>query len=239
MLSYRTDLAYIHHEGFSGYARQSAPGLLRFLRENGADEGLIVDLGCGNGVWPRALIASGYRTIGVDASAAMIRLARTMVPGAEFVVSDIDQYRLPRCAGVTSIGEVLSYVFHRDEGNKRFFAFLRRVYTALQPGGVFIFDIATNGRAPAGMPRKGFWTGDDWAVLVEAVAEGDVISRHLTSFRKRGRCWRRSTEVHRLRMYEPDAIQADLRSIGFVVKRVRAFGGYRFHSGHAAFVCRK
>ena len=51
--SYKTDLAYIHDVGFGNYATNSAPGLLEILRQAGVSTGLVVDLGCGSGLWAR------------------------------------------------------------------------------------------------------------------------------------------------------------------------------------------
>ena len=53
---YDTDLAYVHDQGFGGFARASAPGLLTLLHDAGIRDGRIVDLGCGSGVWARELV---------------------------------------------------------------------------------------------------------------------------------------------------------------------------------------
>src|SRR5947209_4041797 len=84
--AYATDLAYIHDQGYGQFARDSAPGVLKILRQNGIKDGPVVDLGCGSGIWARALVDVGYRVIGVDISPAMIDLARRRVPEAEFHV---------------------------------------------------------------------------------------------------------------------------------------------------------
>ena len=71
MPTYRDDLSYIHHVGFGGLAGGAAPGLLGLLREAGIREGLVVDLGCGSGLWARELTEAGYEALGIDSSAAM------------------------------------------------------------------------------------------------------------------------------------------------------------------------
>jgi len=48
---YDDDLAYIHDVGFSRLAERWAPGLLGIIHKTGINEGLVVDLGCGGGVW--------------------------------------------------------------------------------------------------------------------------------------------------------------------------------------------
>ncbi|MCG8355276.1 MAG: class I SAM-dependent methyltransferase, partial [Kiloniellales bacterium] len=65
--TYQEDLAYIHHVGFGDLVQGATPGLLHKLREAGIDHGLVVDLGCGGGLWLRALLDAGYVALGVDA----------------------------------------------------------------------------------------------------------------------------------------------------------------------------
>jgi len=65
--AYETDLAYIHDRGFGDFARRSAPGLLKLLRQNGIVDGLVVDLGCGSGIWAHQLANAGFQVMGVDA----------------------------------------------------------------------------------------------------------------------------------------------------------------------------
>ena len=56
---YREDLAYIHDVGHADFALRSAPGILEILRESGLRDGLVVDLGCGSGLWARKLLQAG------------------------------------------------------------------------------------------------------------------------------------------------------------------------------------
>lgn len=55
--------------------------------------GLIMDYGCGGGWLSRFLHENGYDVIGVDISANLVRNAKRVCPGAEFVVCDAE--RLP------------------------------------------------------------------------------------------------------------------------------------------------
>ena len=57
--AYQADLAYIHDTGFGKFARGSAPGLLSLFRQNAISEGVVVDLGCGSGIWARDLHGKG------------------------------------------------------------------------------------------------------------------------------------------------------------------------------------
>ncbi|HXN49287.1 MAG TPA: class I SAM-dependent methyltransferase [Bryobacteraceae bacterium] len=167
---YGADLAYIHDAGFSEYALGAAPGLLRLLRGNGARSGLVTDLGCGSGRWARALNLAGYEVFGVDQSPAFIKMARRIAPGSTFTVGSLASVELPVSDAVTSIGECVNYCFERTVGPRALARLFTRVYAALTPGGVFVFDAAGPARIPAAPARRCF-EGRDWAILVET--EGD------------------------------------------------------------------
>ena len=109
---YREDLAYIHDVGFGDYALQSAPGILEILARNvQSREGLVVDLGCGSGLWAHELTKARYRVLGIDISEAMIAIAQRRVPDADFLVGSLCEADIPICEAVTSIGEVFNYLF--------------------------------------------------------------------------------------------------------------------------------
>ncbi|MGH9145123.1 MAG: class I SAM-dependent methyltransferase, partial [Vicinamibacterales bacterium] len=85
------------------------------LSRVGLATGTIVDLGCGSGILARHLTDAGYAIVGFDVSDAMVAIARTHVPNAEFHVGSFVTARIPSCVGVAAIGEVLNYAF--DDGN--------------------------------------------------------------------------------------------------------------------------
>jgi SAM-dependent methyltransferase len=238
---YREDLAYIHDVGHADFALDSAPGILEFLAQNGIHDGLVVDLGCGSGLWARELVDAGYRVLGIDISEAMIELSRQRVPEAEFRVGSLFEAEIPPCDAVTAVSEVLNYLFD-DEGERRGLSDLfRRVYDALSLGGVFVFDVLGPGQVPPGTTAKSFRVGEDWAVLSEREedAEKGTMERRIVSFRKVGEHYRRTDEVHRVRMYDPSELSAELTRAGFEVRTMRSYGGHLLAEGHAAFVARK
>jgi len=238
---YGEDVAYIHDVGHADFALRSAPAILEVLRENGITEGLVVDLGCGSGIWAGELLRAGYRVLGIDISEDMIELARHKAPEAEFRVASLFEAPIPPCDAVTAVSEVLNYLFdpeNEELGLGRLFA---RVHGALRPGGVFVFDVLGPGQVPPGTTSRGWSAGDDWAVLSEREedAEGGIMERRIVSFRRVGEHYRRDDELHRVRLYPPEAIEDELGRAGFEVATMSAYGEYPLGENHAAFVARK
>ena len=238
---YREDLAYIHDVGHADFALRSAPGILGLLREHGVPDGRVVDLGCGSGLWARELLEAGYRVLGIDISEAMVRIARERAPEAEFRVGSLFEVEIPPCDAVTAVSEVLNYLFdpeNEEWGLERLF---RRVYEALRPGGVFVFDVLGPGQVSPGLKKQSFSQGRDWVVLNEKEedAERGTMTRRISSFRKVGDLYRRDDEVHRVRLYDPEEISAGLRQAGFEVRTMRAYGRYPLGENHAAFAARR
>lgn len=241
MTAYERDLAYIHDTGFSGFARKAAPGLLRLLRENRVLGGLVVDAGCGSGVWARELSERGYNVLGIDISAYMIRLARRQAPAAKFQVGSFLSATLPPCDAVTSIGECVNYAFDQRSGKKGLADFFRRVHGALRPGGVFIFDIVEPGVAAEGTQRR-FLEGPDWAILLEVREDRrrKTLTRQIVSFRRAGKLYRRSEEIHRLHLYSGSELLAELSRAGFEARLLHGYGRFRFAPAHVGFLaCKK
>lgn len=242
---YDSDLAFIHDQGFSEFAQQSAPGILASFRRHGIRGGHVLDLGCGSGRWSRFLLDAGYSVTGVDQSASMIRLARRHANGGSFRVSSIWDYEFPpqSTVAVTALGEVVNYAFDRTASRADLRRLFTRVRNSLQRGGIFVFDFATPDRLPDQLPARSWFEGPDWAVLVET--DGDrrraELNRFIVTYRrtKGGQLYRRGEELHRLRLLQSEHVTADLESAGFDVTPLTSFGRYRFFPGMAAMLARR
>src|SRR5262249_47428044 len=137
------------------------------LRQRGVLEGLVVDLGCGTGLWAYELVQAGYTVLGIDFSAAMLAIARQRVPEARFRRGSFVDAAIPPCAAVTAIGECFNYLFDPANQQETLLECFGRVYQALRPGGVFVFDIAEPGRGGGPGVHQRHFQGDDWALLLE------------------------------------------------------------------------
>ena len=203
---YRTDLAWIHHTGFSEFATLASRGILA-----------------------RALTDAGYAVLGIDASPAMIELARVTAPAANFEIASFDEATLPPCAAITATGEVLNY------GTlARVRAFIHHAAQALMPGGLLLFDIAEQGSYPSHDERR--VGGDDWSVITLKDSDGLRLTRRVLTFRQIDGVTRRDEETHVLELYEREELLAILRESGFRVRVRRSYGSYRLPKGHAVYV---
>ena len=238
---YRDDLAFIHDVGYGEFALKAAPNLLGILARCGINDGLVVDLGCGSGLWAEQLIKHGYEVLGIDISEAMIQLARQRAPQAEFRVASLFQADLPPCRAVTSLGECISYLFDTTNDNRKLKQLFRRVYRALAAGGVFVFDVMEQGAHKRAAVVRGFTEGDGWMTVVEREEDRErrTLTRRITTFRKVGNLYRRADETHRVRLYDASTVAAELRRAGFRVRITRRYGDYALMKARVAFIARK
>ena len=227
MSFYPADLARIHDEGFGDFARAAACELLRRLPPRGR----VVELGCGTGITTELLANAGYDVVGIDISAEMLAVARRRAPAAELRQASLWDAEIPGSVAVTAIGEVINYAADERAGSERLPELFARVHEALEPGGLFMFDFATPGRA--GPP--GTYEGAGWRVHTCTVEEDDLLERRMT-LEIDGE---RREEVHRLRLYEPEFVRKCLEGPGFSSEALSAYCDFGFWPGYAAFAAVK
>jgi SAM-dependent methyltransferase len=235
--AYGEALARIHDDGFGFIATGAAKLVLAGLKLNGFTDGVVAELACGGGISSLAISEAGYSVRGYDISESMIELARRRVPQGEFEVCSLYDAALPeRCVAVTAIGEAFNYRFDPRAGFDSVRAVFDQVHGALVEGGIFVFDVAQPNRA---MPRMEhtFWEGAGWQVTSEVVEDPDsaTLERRITS-RTGSALDRVDVELHRLWLYEHEAVFAALQEAGFDPATLASYGeDYRFSAGHGGF----
>ncbi len=241
MEAYGHDVAHVHDAGHGDFARDAAPGVLGLMRRAGIHEGLVVDLGCGSGIWAAALVDAGYDVIGVDQSAALLEIARERAPGARFVRASLFDVKLPPCSAVTVLGECFSYSVDRRAGRPALAIVLRRIAAALRPGGLLVFDVITRGSEPE-TGRRTWSEGPDWLLCLEAREDPDAgtLTRRIAVFRPEHDRYRRSDELHRLWLYSRVDALADLEAAGLQARTLTGYGRrVRFRRGQIGFAALK
>jgi SAM-dependent methyltransferase len=239
---YGADLAHIHATGFGDFSTGAGPALLAVLRRAGIRRGTVVDLGCGGGQWLRRLGDAGYDAVGIEVSPALARLARREAPRARVRVGSIYDVPLPPCDAVTALGEVLGYLPGDGGRIPAFASAFRRISRALRPGGVFAVDlIVRDEKRP--LHTRNYRTGDDWAVLAETIEDPRRarLVRDITTFRRVGQSasYRRTQEIHRVRVPSRAEILAALATAGFAARASRRYGTFELAPHRLAFVSRR
>jgi len=221
---YRRDLALIHHRGFGFHADDCAPGILRLLDPIRARGGLVLELGCGSGLFTRHLVDAGHRVLATDASPAMLDLARETTAGA----ADIRRLTLPDdpvpdAEAIVSVGHVLNYLPDAAAIDRA----LVGIADALRPGGVLAFDLCDLEYAAhrAGDASRG-WVGEDWALVTRfSVPAPDRFVREMATFvRTDDGGWRRDDERHDNVMVDTAAVPALLARRGIDAEVRPSFG---------------
>ena len=237
---YAPPLARVHDAGFTDLARAAARALIADLRRAGHHTGTVVDLGCGSGVLAGVLAEAGYDPLGIDLSPAMIELARRRVPAATFRQGSIWDVDLPPAVGVAAIGEVVNYAADPRTGLAQLDRLIGSVAAALTGGGRLLFDVATPGRAGPDRATMGFHDGPDHSLHVDArettADDGaPLLERRMVLFTRDGEVYRRSDEVHQLRLYDAGRVQALLERAGLVVSARDGYDDHRLSPGWVAF----
>lgn len=239
MSIYGKDLAYIHDVGFGEFARQATPGILDLLAQKEITSGLLIDLGCGSGIWAAQAVLAGYRVLGIDISAAMIEIAIRRAPEADFKVDSLFEVPLPDSRAVTAIGESLNYLAEDGRGEDRLRSLFQRVYASLSPGGVFVFDLVEPGEG-RGLATR-IKEGEDWTVRVEIEEdlESRILVRQITTVRRTDNGDIETRETHRLRLYGLSQVTRELLEIGFETRTLSGYGSMKLPENHAGFIARK
>ncbi|MEL7037364.1 MAG: class I SAM-dependent methyltransferase [Cyanobacteria bacterium J06592_8] len=237
---YSEDLAYIHDAGFGHVAENASNYLLNVLQQQGIKQGLIVDLGCGSGIFSQRVYAAGYEVFGIDISADFIAIARQRVPQAEFLVESLFTADIPACIAVTAISECLNYLVDENNTTAERIKLFQRIYQALSTGGILLLDLLEPGQNLRVNDRS-FKQTEDWAVLVqkEENHQQKQLTRWITTFRKVGELYRRDQEVHLVQLLDGQEIIKELQEIGFQVQVLEGYDHFKFAAGHIGIFAQK
>ncbi len=140
---------------------------LRLLEENGAADGLLLDLACGTGRLSEFFIRQGYDVISVDASEDMLARARELLSqyGNRALLLQQDMRKLDLYGTVRACVCALDSVNHLINPEDVQAAF-NNVSLFLEPGGVFVFDVNTIYKHKNVLANNTFVFEDDTDYLV-------------------------------------------------------------------------
>ena len=201
------------------------------LKENGIDDGLVLDLGCGTGSLTEELAARGYDMIGVDYSEDMLEIAMEKREesghGILYLLQDMREFELyGTVRAIISACDSVNYITEDEDLEEVF----RLVNNYLDPEGLFLFDFNTEykyreilGERTIAEDRKDcsfIW--DNYYYEEEQMNEYE-----LTLFirdEEQPEFYRKYQETHLQRAYTLDVIKELLENAGLVF--VNAFDAY-------------
>jgi len=190
-----------------------------------------VDLACGTGSVTALLAQMGIPTIGVDMSEDMLTVAFEKTQHLEnpprFICQKLQQLRLARGVDLAVCAlDSLDYITDPAYCEEA----IRRVYKALNPGGIFIFDVNTPEKLRA-MDGQVFLDEDDDVYCVwrgEFDEETNICSYGMDLFQRNGDVWKRSFEDHKEYAYSADQLVSYLKAAGF--SWIRVYGDRRMEA---------
>ena len=203
--------------------------IVAFYNEILNDEGLCprsaVDLACGTGSVAMILAQNGLCVTAVDISPEMLTMASDKCCNMDnrpvFVCQPLQELRLPKGVDLAVCAlDGLDYILDPDDCKEA----IRRVYKALNPGGIFIFDVNTPEKRRA-MDGQVFLDEDDDVYCVwrgEFDEETNICSYGMDLFQRRGDMWERSFEEHQEYAYTREQLTEYLKAAGFT--HIKVYG---------------
>lgn len=193
--------------------------VLRRVTERGWRGGRVLDVGCGTGNASLPLLERGFEVVGLDASEAMLAMARRKLPQGVWLRGDVRDASLPGPFSLAvSVFDTMNNLLEEAD----MLAALRHLHAHLSPGGQLAFDVNTT------VGLTSLWEGD----VAEGWA-GDVHYRWEHSWDQQRRlasveAWCSTpkesfVEVHHERPYDPEQIARLLAQAGFEAVEVVTF----------------
>lgn len=187
-----------------------------------------VDLACGTGSVAMIMAQQGLRVTAVDLSEEMLSVAQQKATMLEnppmFICQPLQELYLPKAVDLAVCAlDSLDYITDPEDCQKA----IRRVYKALNPGGIFIFDVNTPEKLRA-MDGQVFIDEDDDVFCVwrgEFDEESNICSYGIDLFQRQGNLWQRSFEEHREYAYSQEQLTGYLKAAGFT--HIRVYGDCR------------
>ncbi|HHX03823.1 MAG TPA: methyltransferase domain-containing protein [Tissierellia bacterium] len=177
--------------------------------------GRILEMGCGSGRFTRKVFPRASFYWAMDVSEEMLSLAARRLgnPAGLQLLLDEGEAFPEKLDTVLAAVDVVNYM--DEESLSLFFA---RSHQALVPGGALIFDVSSERKLREKLSDHVFVFERDEFTLIwqnRFSREDKGIYFDLTIFLKEGALYRKETEMHFQRAWQPAEIQSALRAAGF------------------------
>lgn len=201
----------------------------QIIQREGVKPRTAVDLACGTGSVAILLAEQGLQVTAVDLSEDMLTVASQKASRMDnpprFVCQSLQSLCLPRGVDLAVCAlDSLDYITDPSDCAQA----IARIYKALNPGGIFIFDVNTPEKLRS-MDGQVFLDEDDDVYCVwrgEFDEKTNICSYGMDLFQREGDSWYRSFEEHREYAYTQEQLTAFLKAAGFC--RIEVYADRQF-----------
>ena len=199
--------------GWNYYPEIFGDHLLKYLKQKDIQPKCALDLGCGTGVLCRILKDAGTEAMGMDYSSGMVTIARENNPDIPFEQGDMITWKPERTFDlVTCTGDALNHIPGLSDIRQIFC----NVYSYVNPGGYFIFDILNENEVSDSEPFDMDFT-ENTRVWFQMTRPGEKqVNLKIRVYEKGSLTFE---ENIRETVHNPDTICALLKEAGFTVLR--------------------
>ena len=188
------------------------------LKREGVKPRTAVDLACGTGSIALLMARDGLRVTAVDMSEEMLcvasQKAQELPNPPQFVCQRLENLHLYRGVDLAVCAlDSLDYILDPEVCARA----ICRIYKAMNPGGIFIFDVNTPQKLRA-MDGQVFLDEDDDVYCVwrgEFDEDTNICSYAMDLFQRQGNIWHRSFEEHQEYAYSARQLTEMLKKAGF------------------------
>lgn len=200
----------------------------QIMDKEGVRPRTAVDLACGTGSIAVILAKQGLLVTAVDMSEEMLSVAQQKAAQLDnppvFVCQPLQKLHLPKAVDLAVCAlDSLDYITNPSDCQEA----IRRIHKALNPGGIFIFDVNTPEKLQA-MDGQVFIDEDEDVFCVwrgEFDKETNICSYGMDLFQRQGSLWSRSFEEHCEYAYSQEQLTQYLKKAGFT--HIRVYGDCR------------
>ena len=193
--------------------------LSTLLERHPVDGRRLLELACGTGTVAAAMAAAGWKVYGIDLSADMLFEARAKATEAAVTVvysqQDMRSFVIPeRVHLVTCLYDSMNYMLTGED----LLAVFRRVHAALEPGGLFLFDMNTAYALEVLWDDEVHYS-DEQDITVIFRSRYDQGHQRITVvatvFDRQGELYRKIQEEHIEQAYPVEQVATLLTDVGF------------------------
>lgn len=186
-----------------------------------------LDMGCGGGYFSRALYKNGYRMTGMDISAEMLSSAqlKAQKEGLQipYLLGDISSFQTQEKYGfIVAANDCVNYL-----PKEKLPRALKRVHTALEKGGLFLFDVSSERKFREKIANTvNVDDRDEITYLSFGSVDGEKAVLDVSLFVKdNSGKYDRFDERHEQYIYTEDEIVSALENAGFTLLRAEGHLG--------------